>query len=248
MKRKQKETAAEANRIIQAIIHKGMTAEQKNRAIYDYLDENTVYDDDAAAKIKESDGPFEAKTNDAFSTYGIMVKKIGVCMSYASSYKMLADLAGLESIVVTGTLEGSAHAWIKVKIGSEWFHVDPTNGWTNTGIPYLLYNANDATAAALGYVQNDKFWLDQEVISFEGVTGTNDYYVKSGLEAHSAAEFTAVLKKLLQQGEQVISVRVNPELPEEELDQLTAQVLKNSSDTMEYSYGYKNYFIIWPAP
>jgi hypothetical protein len=126
--------------------------------------------------------------------------------------------------------------------------VDPTNGWTNAGIPYLLYNANDATAAALGYVQNDKFWLDQEVISFDGATGTHDYYVKSGLEAHSAAEFTAVLKKLLQQGEQVISVRVNPELPEEELDQLTAQVLKNSSDTMEYSYGYKNYFIIWPAP
>ncbi|OKP97271.1 transglutaminase domain-containing protein [Paenibacillus sp. P46E] len=245
LKRKQKEISAEAERIAHAIFHKGMSAEQKNKAIYEYLNDNTIYDDAASTTVEDSKGPFDAKINDAFTTYGIMVKKKGVCMSYASAYKMLADLAGLETIVVTGTLEGTPHAWIKAKIGSEWFNIDPTNGLTNAGIPYLLYNANDDTAAGLEYVQDDLFWLDKEVDSFEGVTEANDYYVKNGLEIHSAAEFKAVLQKLLKQDEPVISVRVNPEIAEAELGQLTAQILKNSSDTADYGYGYKNYFLIW---
>ncbi|WP_198015875.1 transglutaminase domain-containing protein [Paenibacillus sp. HW567] len=248
LKRKQKEISAEAQRIVQAIIHNGMSAAQKNMAIYAYLKDKTLYDDAASAAAQDSKGPFDAEINDAFTTYGIMVKKKGVCMSYASSYKMLADLAGLETIVVTGTLEGTPHAWIKVKIGSEWLNIDPTNGLTNTGIPYLLYNANDDTAAGLEYVQDDMFWLDKELGSFEGVTETYDYYVKNGLEVHSAADFTTKLQKLLKRNEPVISVRVKPEINEAELKQLTAHILGSSSGTANYGYGYNNYFVIWRAP
>ena len=57
-----------------------------------------------------------------------MINKVGVCASYASAFKLLADEAKLDAIVVTGYLDGEVpHAWNKVKIGNEWAIVDATN-------------------------------------------------------------------------------------------------------------------------
>ena len=51
-----------------------------------------------------------------------------MCASYSAAFKLLADSAGLESIVVTGYLDGSVpHAWNKVKLDDEWYIVDATN-------------------------------------------------------------------------------------------------------------------------
>ena len=51
---------------------------------------------------------------EAYSTYGIANKGKGVCISYAKTFTYLARKVGLESVVVTGYVNGNAeagHAW-----------------------------------------------------------------------------------------------------------------------------------------
>lgn len=61
---------------------------------------------------------------DSFTAYGILMDGVGVCAGYSAAFKLLADAAGIESIVVTGYLDGSLpHAWNKVRIDGEWYIV-----------------------------------------------------------------------------------------------------------------------------
>lgn len=209
IKNKQKEILAEANKVVASIIKPDMSVEQKHKAIYDYLNDNTKYDVAAlesaeANNFKKVDPAF----NDSFTTYGIMVKKVGVCASYASVYKMLSDLAGLEAIVVTGDMDGVPHAWNKVKLANGWVHVDSTNNGTNSGVPYLLFNSSDEIAASLNFTLSDEFWTDTELSAFASADGSKDYYVANGLEAQSSADFGSALSKQVQAGNAYIVIRL----------------------------------------
>ena len=71
--------------------------------------------------VKTGDDTYEY----AFNTYGILVKKVGVCQSYAYAYKLLCNLAGVECNVVTGYLDGNLpHAWNAVKIDDAWYETE----------------------------------------------------------------------------------------------------------------------------
>ncbi|MFD2876365.1 hypothetical protein ACFTAO_11040 [Paenibacillus rhizoplanae] len=73
---KQKEILTEADKVIAAVIKEGMSADEKQMAIYDYLNDNTAYDDAALENAKEQEfKTVDAKYNDSFNTYGILVKK-----------------------------------------------------------------------------------------------------------------------------------------------------------------------------
>lgn len=224
---KQKEILAEADKVIAAIIKDGMSADDKQMAIYNYLNDNTAYDDAALENAEEQDfKTVDAKYNDSFSTYGILVKKIGVCMSYAHTFQLLSDLVQVPSMVVTGTMSGVSHAWNKVKIGDEWVNVDPTNNATNTGLPYLLYNSNDATATDVEYIMDKAYWLDHELPLFKATSNAYDYYVTQGLEVDSLDDYKNKLAEQLKQGETLVVLRVLADTGSSELMQKTAEVIK----------------------
>ncbi|WP_158629883.1 Ig-like domain-containing protein [Cohnella sp. AR92] len=206
--KKQQEIIAEAGKIVTGIIKPDMSDDDKRLAIYDYLNDNTKYDDEALENAEENDfKEIDPKFNDSFNTYGIMVNKVGVCASYAASYKMLSDLAGLDSIVVTGTMNGVPHAWNKVKLSTGWVNVDPTNNETNSGIPYLLYNSSDMTAADDDYALDNDYWTDSEIPQFASTDDSQDYYVKNGLEVQTVAELTDKLSSNLKGGTWTTVVR-----------------------------------------
>ncbi|GGF73734.1 hypothetical protein GCM10010912_18690 [Paenibacillus albidus] len=227
IKSKQLEILAEADKVIAAAIKDGMSDEEKRMALYNYLNDNTTYDDAALENAKQQQfKSVDAQFNDSFTTYGILVKKVGVCMSYAHTFQLLADLAEVPSIVVTGQMGGVNHAWNKVKIGEEWLNVDTTNNETNSGLPYLLYNSNDATAADVEYVMDTAYWLDRELVLFKGESNANDYYVKSGLEVTSLEAYRTKLAELLKQDESLIVLRVVADTDSSELMNETAKVMK----------------------
>jgi len=74
---------------------------------------------------------------------------VGVCSGYASLFKQMADIAGLECQVIMGYAKGynysyditklpaDNHAWISIKIDDKWYLADPT--W---GAGYIDYNQN----------------------------------------------------------------------------------------------------------
>ncbi|WP_366290849.1 transglutaminase domain-containing protein [Paenibacillus sp. AN1007] len=218
IQRKQNEIIAKAKEVTASIIKQGMSDDEKRKAIYDYLNDNAKYDD-AALKSAEQNNfkQVDAQFNDSFTTYGILVKGIGVCASYASVYKLLSDLSGLESIVVTGTSSGVPHAWNKVKIGNDWLHVDATNNQTNSGIPYFLYNANDETAESQKTVADKDYWLDTELDQFKGESDASDYYVQNDLEVNSISEYKNKAETHLKKGETSVILRFASPVDSDEL-------------------------------
>ncbi|MFC6549292.1 transglutaminase domain-containing protein [Cohnella cellulosilytica] len=226
IKQKQKEVLSEANKIVAEIFKPDMSDEQKYKAIYDYLNDNTKYDDAAldnaeANEYQEVDPEF----NDSFTTYGIMVKKVGVCASYASVYKMLSDMAGLETIVVTGNMSGVPHAWNKVKLANGWVHVDSTNNATNSGIPYLLFYSNDEIAESLDFALSKEFWKDEELSNFASADGSKDYYVANGLEAKTSSEFGSALSKQVKAGSTQIVIRLAARIEQSDLIEEARKVI-----------------------
>lgn len=208
IKQKQEEVIAEARRLAAELIVPGMSNDEKHKAIYDYFNDHTRYDTEALESAEANGFLYvDPAYNDSFTTYGIMVKKVGVCASYASAYKMLSDLIGLESIVVTGDMDGIPHAWNKVKLENGWVHVDPTNNETNSGIPYLLFNTSDETAEALNFALSDEFWVDRELGRFASTDNSRDYYIVNGLEVGSPEEFGVKLSEKVKAGETYIVLR-----------------------------------------
>lgn len=249
MEGKQQKTVDEARLIIDSIVHEEMGDEERRQAIYDYLEQNAVYDDEAYENSVSHNYEYvDSEYDDAFSTYGVMVKKLGVCMSYAYSYKMLADLAGIESIIVTGTLDDVPHAWNKVKIGDEWLNVDSTNGATNSGVPYFLYNANDESAIKLGYVEDEYYWLDEELYQFTGSTNKYDYYVVHDLEVSSLSEYRTKLAKGLRSGASTVSLRLLADMDEDEIEEVIFEVYSEVAPELlgvgEY-YEIENYAVFY---
>ncbi|MNN02395.1 Transglutaminase-like superfamily protein [compost metagenome] len=226
IKKKQGEIIAEAKKIVASVIKPEMNDDDKRKAIYDYLNDNTKYDDEALKSAKANGfKEVNPKYNDSFNTYGIMVKKVGVCASYASTYKMLSDLSGLKAITVTGLMGGVPHSWNKVKIGNEWVNVDTTNNATNSGIPYLLYNSNDATAKSIEYVPDQGYWLDSELSKFKSTDNSKDYYVVNGLEVKTVSEYGSKLADQLKQGKSVIAIRMGAKLNEDQVFEEAGKVL-----------------------
>ena len=106
------ESEAAAKSIIARIIKPSMSSLQKERAIHDYITNNAQYKD---VDIIQS-----------HSEYGVLVKKVGVCESYAKATYRLLSMAGVKCLFVTGSAEGGAHAWNLVYIVGKWYHVDVT--------------------------------------------------------------------------------------------------------------------------
>ncbi|MGG4129892.1 transglutaminase domain-containing protein [Paenibacillus illinoisensis] len=218
IQKKQGEIIAKANEVVASIIKDGMKDDEKRKAIYDYLNDNAKYDDAALESAEQNNFKnVDAQFNDSFTTYGILVKGVGVCASYASVYKLLSDLSGLDSIVVTGASSGVPHAWNKVKIGNEWFHVDATNNLTNSGIPYFLYNANDETAASQETIADQDYWIDSELGLFNGESDANDYYVQNELEVASVNEYKTKTESELKNGEKRVILRFASPVDSDEL-------------------------------
>lgn len=173
---KRKDIEEKVAQITSEIITDGMSELDKELAINEYLCENAEYDNAALDNATENDFLYVDEIyNDSFTAYGVLVNGVGVCASYSAGFKLLADAAGLDSIVVTGYLEGSLpHAWNKVKIDEQWNIVDSTNN-DNDIIKNALFNlSDDAAYAAL--VEDNRFALDTSLYDYGALTDDKEYY------------------------------------------------------------------------
>ncbi len=102
-----------------------------------------------------------------------------MCASYSSAFKVLADEAGLESMVVTGYLEGNLpHAWNRVKIDGQWLSVDSTNN-DNDIVQNALLNVSDTGVRGV-LVEDERFVIDEKIGSYTGETDDKEFYRMNG--------------------------------------------------------------------
>lgn len=247
----QREIAAQADNVISEIISAEMTAEEKQNAVYTYLENAAEYDYGALENAKKNDyiKTGESDYEYAFNTYGVLVKKEGVCQSYAYVYKLLCSMCGIECSVVTGYIDGSLpHAWNAVSIDGERFQTDVTNNFKNTGIPYLLYNSDIDTAEITGYTCNGLYETDANLNGYFSNNPEYEYYHANGLCASTIKEFKSVLDGEADKDGDIICIRYTEDIPEQsEIANAVAEVYyrKNREDELDFlALGISESFVL----
>lgn len=174
--RKQKKIQDKVSKVIDRIIDEDMTDLEKELAINQYLCDTIVYDEDALANAEENNfTKVDEEFKDSFTAYGALINGKCVCAGYAAAFKLLAEEAGIDAIVVTGFLEGSlAHAWNKVKIDGEWEIVDVTNNDNEYLFNALLNLPNYAGDRVL--VEDKEYMLDKSLHKYNADHEENEYY------------------------------------------------------------------------
>ena len=174
-----KEVIAE---VVPKIINSSMTARDKEYAINQYLCDTVEYDEAALANAEENDFmTVDPEFYDSFTAYGALINGVGVCASYSAAFKLLADAAGLDCVVVTGYLNGSlGHAWNRVDLGGgRWATVDSTNNDSDL-MPNAVMNVPDS-AMATSLVE-DSVWIMSSVKGqYNNEDDADEYYRVEGL-------------------------------------------------------------------
>lgn len=251
IKWRQQEIYESSHKIVDEIIKDGMSEEEKQLAIYTYLEENCTYNHAALDNAKESnyvktgDSTFES----AFNAYGILVEKTGVCMSYACAYKLLCNMCGVECDVVTGYLDGNLpHAWNGVNIEGEWYRTDITNNKNTVGIPYYLYNSDSNTAGETGYTEDELYELDYKLEEYFSDDTKYEYYHAHNMCASTIEEYQRIVSDLLEQNNDIICVRYLEEVPaQSDIIKAVSEVYfrqNKENELQDLSLAVKNGFIV----
>lgn len=174
--RKQEEILLKVMEITNEIISEDMTDLEKELSINEYLCANVDYDEDALNNAMENDFSYvDDQFRDSFNAYGALINGKCVCAGYAAAFKLLAEEAGLESIVVTGFLDGSlGHAWNKVNIDGEWQIIDVTNNDTDY-LKNALFNLPDR-AGDITLIEDTDYVMDSYVSNYDSTSEEKEFY------------------------------------------------------------------------
>ena len=228
-------------RIVSQIITPGMTDLEKSFAINDYLIENSEYDWAALEDAERNNfQTVDARFNDSFTAYGILINKVGVCAGYAAAYKLLADEAGLDAIVVTGFMEGVLpHAWNRVNIDGHWHTVDVTNN-ANEFLLNAFMHLPD-TAAGRVLVEDNAFMMNAFLSGYRSNDNNSEYYNVTG-RLFDKDEVAVELARLIRQNGSA-TLRTNYDLNDDEFYDIAMTVLDilNINDL----FGFYMLGVIW---
>ncbi len=235
LSRKQKEILEIIPKIIDEIITEDMTDLEKELAINEYLCETIEYDEEALENAEIYDfKKVDEEYYDSFTAYGALKNGKCVCAGYAAAFKLLADEAGLDAIVVTGILEGSlSHAWNKVCIDGEWEIVDTTNNDNEYIFNALLNLPNTVGDKVL--VEDDCYIMDNYLSRYQATEEENEYYRISSLyyQDHNIAEKLA--EGLEENGS--VTLRTDYDLDDERFSRIAGEVYDIMGHDVDL-YGY----------
>ncbi len=156
---------SEADRVI-AMITPDMSEYDVVKLFYDYLAENVVYDEN---------------TDNCRDIYGVFADKKAICGGYAKAMEYLCSKVGIEAITITGDADGVPHMWNMVRLGGEWYHIDPTYAVTESKVgPYVRYDYFCVTDEV---ISRSRTVYEQDYKYPEASSELCNYYVKNGLVA-----------------------------------------------------------------
>lgn len=130
--------------ILTDILSEDMDDYQKERAVYHWVVRHVKYDYDHYNKL-------EGAPLDSSTPYHPLILGKGICMGFATTFCLLAELAGLECIIVPGKAFDSRedHAWNMVRLNGAWYCLDTTwdatggTGWTYFNVTSQFMSATD---------------------------------------------------------------------------------------------------------
>jgi transglutaminase-like putative cysteine protease len=169
-----------AKQAAQSIEATASTDIDKIVAINNYLCEIGTYDT-ASAEADES-VITEAVIN-AHTPYGILINHLGVCESYAESFTLIARYLGFDCLNEAGTIYGGPHEWARVKIGNNWYVVDPTNNDLELADNALLAISDEQKSGTLVAYGGYAYFG-----SYPATDDSLEYYTRNGSTATSTED------------------------------------------------------------
>ncbi|MDC7243024.1 MAG: transglutaminase domain-containing protein, partial [Sphaerochaetaceae bacterium] len=142
--------------------------------VYDYLINNSYYDQNFRDQ----------------SLLSILLDNIGLCTSYAKSFKFIMDHFDIECLLVEGKFvnQEESHVWNMVKLDDSWYHVDVTQGdATNRFVDYSYLCITDKQ------IQKDHIILSN--VTLPKANATSYFYLKN-----RGAYFTSFDKQKVENG------------------------------------------------
>ena len=110
-----------AQKVIGETLKDGMSAYEKEEALYDWMVWNIDYD-------WTHNDVMVPTPRESFTPYGGLVNHIATCLGFATTFQLLMDLAGVECITVVGAAFSNAgdHSWNMVRLNGNWYCADVT--------------------------------------------------------------------------------------------------------------------------
>lgn len=128
------ETYDMAKRVLDQIIKDGMSDYEKELAIYDWMVDN----------IGQGSGhtiSMPGQTAQAFTPHDVLTSHSAVCVGYATTFRLLANMVGLDVHIV----HNDYHSWDMVKLDDgEWYQLDIYSD--ASGSKYRNFNMTDEQA------------------------------------------------------------------------------------------------------
>jgi hypothetical protein len=142
--------------------------------VYEFLINNSYYD----------------KNFPDQSLLSILLDNIGLCTSYAKSFKFIMDHFNIECLLVEGKFvnQEESHVWNMVKLDDSWYHVDVTQGdATNSFVDYSYLCITDKQ------IQKDHIIIS--TVTLPEANATSYFYLKN-----RGAYFTSFDKQEVENG------------------------------------------------
>lgn len=227
---KQRELIEKVKFVAGELIEEGMSDVDKVLAVNSYLCDNVAYDVGAAEQSMAGEGAF----TDSMTPYGALINHRGVCLGYAGAFKLLAQEMGLESIVVTGTLNGNQnHAWNKVKIDGKWCVVDVTSN-DGQDMKNVFLNVSDEVAGLM-LKEDNRYLCDESMGQYSADTDEFEYYHLAG-QYYETDMIAEALEKELSLGNKAV-LRTEITLTDEGFQTIVNEVMDNmDQDAMQGYY------------
>lgn len=233
---KQEAIRSQVPAVVAEIITPEMSDIEKVFAINQYICDQTTYDHVAADAIIASGGKaMDATKYDSNTATGVFTNGLAVCEGYASAFNLLANEAGLDSIVITGNLNSDMevrHAWNRVRINDQWYVVDTTTNDADD-VGNSILNLSDEKAS-LFLTQDDIFLLDDDIPNYTAVGDDAEYYRQMDLYISAEGAADAYVSRFGNSNSVVL--RIPETLNESEIDSVADQVFNRLNRSIEYIY------------
>ncbi|MFD0671185.1 transglutaminase domain-containing protein [Cohnella sp. GCM10027633] len=231
--KQQDEIRAKVAAVIASILTPDMSDIDKEFAIHDWIASNSEYRNEVFLEYTngKDSNEIERMYPSAFNPYGVLIEGSGASQSYAESFKLLADEAGLPAIVMTGWIGGLPHVWNMVKISGLWYHVDVTNN--DSGLPYHVFNVTGEQLID-SYSPNPVLLPNKGIATIMNSDGSYDYYALVGQYARTEEQLRDLLDEGFETGE-TFCVKIPPGMPMEHAITIMQQQFEGNEAASVYT-------------
>ena len=175
-----KKTYDMAKAVLDEIITDGMSAYEKELAIYNWMVDN----------IGQGSGhiiSMPGQNSESFTPYDVLLNHNAVCVGYATTFRLLANMEGMDVHIV----HNDYHSWDMVKLDDgEWYQLDVYSDVN--GSKYRNFNMTDEQA------RNGHEWDDSALPEAKGTKYS--YAVQSAVEVKDLFEIPAKVRDIIKPG------------------------------------------------